>query len=311
MSGNEIQKAPEITLIKSEIEAAAARVAERAMNTTLDGVSTFVGDAFGGWVGDSVKQWRTRRLVTALAKTKDHLQANGIAIENAKALPTGELLEIFEGASKTEDVDLTEMWAALLSNAMNPSKEAFIDPSFVRTLQNLSGLDARILTYVKSFSALSKAHHNEIEPLYGSFRPSMKPEDTETIELQAKLKRLNEAYKAQAAALRDEIGEQYSPQNISYSVANLLRLGLLSVRESYRGSSALVRLKGDHYREEIVVDDEPLRRELEIIRNRFDLTSGNEQKLFALSYNERLSGGTPVPSFSLSGLGERFLAACT
>jgi hypothetical protein len=55
MAENEIQKAQEVTLLKSEMEAAAARVAERAMNTTLDGFSGLVGDVFGGWFGEGVK----------------------------------------------------------------------------------------------------------------------------------------------------------------------------------------------------------------------------------------------------------------
>lgn len=88
MSGAD--KAPEIILVKSEIEAAAARVAERAMNSTVDGLGGFVADVFGGVIGDSVKQWRNRNLVASLAKTKSRLDEMGIPLANAKALPMGE-----------------------------------------------------------------------------------------------------------------------------------------------------------------------------------------------------------------------------
>jgi len=310
MTGSEISNVPEITLLKSEIEAAAARVAERAMNNTVDGVSAFIGDAFGGWIGDGVKQWRTRRL-EALAKTKDHLEKHGVSIERAKPIPMGELLQIFEGASKTEDLDLTEMWAALLSNSMNPDRENFVDPSFARILQNLSGLDARILSYNLSFKKLSQDHRSAIQPLHDQINYNAKGEDPNNRLLQNKLREMEEIYKGKAQALIDDVSKSYSDQNISYSISNLIRLGLLYVPEIFLGHNDLIKLKSDHYGEEIKLDDAPLRRELESIRRRFDITAEKNNELHVMSEKARLMGNLPVPKYALTGLGLRFLEACS
>ncbi|MBV5350159.1 hypothetical protein JZU71_03110, partial [bacterium] len=74
------------------------------MNETWAGASGFIGDVFGGLVGDKVRQWRVRNLISALAATKAHLESFGISVDQAKALPMAELLVIFEGASKTDDI---------------------------------------------------------------------------------------------------------------------------------------------------------------------------------------------------------------
>lgn len=310
MSGNEVQRAPEVTLLKSEVEAAAARVAERAMNATVDGVAGFVGDVFGGLVGDSIKQWRTRRLVTALAKTKDHLEAQGVSLERAKALPMGELYGIFEGASKTEDLDLTNMWAALLSNAMNPEKDSIIDPTFVRILDNLSGLDARILNYNLEFQRASESHRSKTDPALQALLGMRDRESAEFTAAQKEYQVLEDEFRCRAEALRDEIGKQYSEQNISYSISNLLRLGLFYVPDLVDRNRALIQIKEDRFGEVLVVDEQRLRDELMKIREKFEIAAERNKTLHTISENSRLAGNVPVPKYALTGLGRRFLEAC-
>lgn len=310
MSGKELQRAPEVTLLKSEVEAAAARVAERAMNATFDGVAGLVGDVFGGLFGDSIKQWRTRRLVTALARTKDHLEAQGISLERAKHLPMGELYGIFEGASKTEDLDLTSMWAALLSNAMNPEKDSIVDPTFVRILDSLSGLDARILNYNLEFQGASESHRAKTDP---ALQALLRMQDRESAEFAAARKEyevLEDEFRRRAEALRDEIGKQYSEQNISYSISNLLRLGLFHVPDMIDRNRALIEIKEDRFGERLILDEQRLRSELMKIREKFEIAAEKNKELHTISENARLFGNIPVPKYALTGLGRRFLEAC-
>lgn len=303
---NELQTAPEINLLKSEMEAAAARVAERAMNTTLDGVVGFVGDVFGGLFGDSIKQWRTRRLVTALIKTKEHLEAAGIAIENAKALPMGEVYAIFEGASKQEDVDLTAMWAALLSNAMNPVKDTFIDPSFTRILNDLSGLDARILNYTMQYRSASKQYRDSRSELSDNLKTSPQSKESE----QKSLRKIDDEFRCKLSSMYDEIYNSYAEHNISYSISNLLRLGLIYEREPAEYRSELLEMSVDQRRGRIVLNDAKLKGELRKIKEKLDIPFERRRGLYDLSRKSRFQDDIPFPNYDLSGLGERFMAAC-
>lgn len=302
------KKAPEIVLLGSEIEAAAARVAERAMNDTWQGASGFISDVFGGLVGDRVRQWRTRNLIDSLAKTKAHLEGRGVAIEKAKSLPMGELLVIFEGASKTDDADLSTMWAALLSNGMNPEKKTFIDPSFPRLLSDLSGLDARILFYIKSYSDLEKAGRQWRSELMAAAGTKYFSDDAVQAECKAKISAKTKIFAADASALRDAVTLHYSEINISYSLSNLIRLGLLTggsgVSEDHLVSAELAY-------DEIRVDDSGVKSELRNLWERFDLLNEDNKHLPTLTFISRWSDNAPMPHYSLTGLAKRFLDACS
>jgi hypothetical protein len=306
---SENQKAPEVVLIKSEIEAAAARVAERAMNDSWQGIFAFAGDVFGGLVGDRIKQWRTRNLVTALAKTKDHLEANGVAIQNAKALPMGELYLIFESASKTDDPDLTQMWAALLSNGMNPHKDTFIDPSFPRLLSNLSGLDARILHYMREYERLGKSRVDQVTPLIKGLGRRWQTDDPDVVVARVKVDVINQTFFDKVQAMHDEFTTQWSETNIAYSLTHLLRLGLLSSGSGIGDESDLVSAEIRY--EEISVDTRGLRRELSQIWERFDLLNENERMLPTMHVSAEWAGPSPLPRYEITGYARRLLNACS
>ncbi|MBM3089269.1 DUF4393 domain-containing protein [Ensifer sp. T173] len=293
--GNEIQRAPEVTLLKSEMEAAAARVAERAMNTTFDGVAGVVGDVFGGLLGDGIKQWRTRRLVTTLVKTKDHLESAGIPIENAKALPMGELYAIFEGASKQEDPTLTEMWAALLANAMNPNDPTPLDPAFPKLLERMSGLDALILNFYNDCARKKSELGLDV----------VKPSLAVT------------AYEDKRSVLMSFVGEHslaiendFGGKNISHSVSNLLRLGLLFVETSYERSRDLV--KAQFNREySIRIDTSDLNDELSNIYYHLNLMSDNvSDHSIAVEYSGYNSERRWSLPYDLTNVARRLLSAC-
>ncbi|ANT53533.1 Abi-alpha family protein [Mesorhizobium amorphae] len=315
--GTDLTPAPEVTILKSEMEAAAARVAERAMNTTIDGVSGVVGDLFGGLFGDGLKQWRTRRLIDTLIKTKDHLEAAGIPIENAKSLPMGELYAIFEGCSKQEDISLTEMWSALLANAMNPTNDKYIDPSFSRILGNLSGLDAAILKYINDYTRknddlaatqreiLNKAQTDRQSKSDKSFHQMIDENDKSFSEWAAN--ELQSRFNA------------FSEENISYSISNLLRMGLIYPPE-YTIPENLIQVgiqKKPRNENELVADDRRLRAYLRAMNDQAGAAIEKKSTLQSLVTIVRPNwpmiqrNSTIQPAYSLSGLAIRFLLACS
>lgn len=307
---NDDKTVPKVVLLESEIEAAAARVAERALNDTWTGASGFFGDVFGGLVGDRVKQWRTRNLVDALVKTRDHLEKQGVSIENAKALPMGELYAIFEGASKTDDVDLRDMWSALLSNKMNPDKESFTDPSFPRLLGELSGLDAQILNYMIKFAESFQLHAQTWEnALTGIDYMSM---DEELRAKRAEQQRArSKAFKDEAEKLQKVITDRYSDEHISYSISNLSRLGLIDIPEKGPlGRTGLISVAIDHRTDKISMSTSGLEAELKDLRQRYRLGFSSDKTLPKLSEGSRLLSNTPMPGYALTDFAKRFLQAC-
>lgn len=299
----------EIVLLKSEIEAAAARVAERALNETWTGTSGFIGDVFGGLLGDRVKQWRTRNLVDALAKTKDHLEVKGIAIETAKSLPMGELLVIFEGASKTDDFDLASMWSVLLSNGMNPKEDTFIDPSFPRLLSSLSGLDARILKYVADYEDLFQAYLSKADKLWATLN-KWESTDPKFLEAKETHDRLVQALTDNIEKLELSLNAGTSKQHLSYSLANLLRLGLLLESKEAVSYGALLRV--DYDRDfNVKINSRNLERVLDDLRDGNRLGYETDKELLEVSKEDRFMSRIRRPAYALSGYAKRFLNACT
>ncbi len=305
-------KAPKIVLLESEIEAAAARVAERALNETWAGASDLFGDVFGGLVGDRVKQWRTRNLVDSLVKTRDHLAEQGIPIKNAKSLPAGEVFAIFEGASKTDDIDLRNMWSALLSNGMNPVKDAFIDPSFPRVLQNLSGLDARLLRCVGSHeTALADAKRRASKVWEGVSSDPNWQNSQDHKKRSEKVRSIAEEFDKRSSELVAEITGTYSADHISYSLSSLLRSDLLDTVGEILIDRQLVNLRSGPHGDRLVADTTNLSKVLKKIQRRLERGFEVGKNLSPSTSSSPLLNGNQALAYTLTDYAKRFLAACT
>lgn len=305
--GQEIEKAPEVSLLKSELEAAAARVAERAMNTTLDGLTGVIGDVFGGLVGDGIKQWRVRRLVDQLVRTKEHLEKRGIPVEKAKALPMAQALEIFEGASKQEDADLSAMWAALLSNSMNPSSTTFIDPSFPKILSSLSGLDAQILNYISEYSRRIGVYEEEVGPFVAKIGNPKTYNTPEYTAAMTEIEGLKKKFLTETGTMKDAITDAFAAENIAYSTSHLLRLDLIYWPTERPHDLVIAQ---ETRRGQIEINDQNLQSELEILKAMITMGSEAERRPIPL-FTPQFDRHNSTPLYRLTGLGQRFLAACT
>ena len=102
-------------------------------------------DFIGGLIGNRVRQWNQRNLIDVIEKTARHIEEKGISLDNARTLPDGELYAIFSGAVKSDAPDVQEMWAGLLSSSLEENNGEIEVRRFASTLDQLSGLEARIL----------------------------------------------------------------------------------------------------------------------------------------------------------------------
>lgn len=157
-----------IVLFESELEKEAAKVAGAVIGRTAGGVMDSVSDVFGGLIGDAIREWRTRNLISRLARTAEILKAKGVPLDKAKALPMGEAYAMFEEASKQDDPTVAEMWSALLANAMDPAADVRIDPAFVATLRVMGPVEAKVLRLIRDFKIqrnkwVAELHHHGSE----------------------------------------------------------------------------------------------------------------------------------------------------
>ena len=281
--------APEIVLLKSEIEAAAARVAERAGNLAVDGIAGFTSEVFGGLIGDDFTQWRNRNLVTKLAKTKDHFEILGIPLKNAKALPKGELYSIFDGMSKQDDPQLSDMWSALMTNAMRPDVKFVLDPALPKVLSQLSGVDAVILKFYHEAAAL--------RPPEAGVKERIRSEDLDP-----------------HCSFVQEEGSQiismFGEDIVSSSIGSLLRLGLFFVEGDFDSSSQLVSVETGRY-SEMIVNVSELKDELAHIYYRLNLGYDNVDNHKLIHFYTHGTTRRYFLPYDMTRLANRLLEACT
>jgi hypothetical protein len=123
---------------------------------------------------DHVRLYRYERQLKCMEK------AEGMAIEagyTPQAVPLKILFPLLEGASFEENEDLHTMWAALLANASDPRRdEAFVHPSYIDILKQLSTRDAQFLAAIYDPIVLSSVDWEQLETLHASLTKMLSSE---------------------------------------------------------------------------------------------------------------------------------------
>lgn len=142
--------------ITDGISPIAADVVKAAAGGMAPGIKGTAADVWGALVGDKVKQWRVRNWANGLEKTAAHIRDLGVDLANAKPLPYGDMLVLFDGISKEDDVNLSDMWARLIATAMTENVGPSVSSrSVAAVLEQLSPDSARV------FLLLAKVKRSE------------------------------------------------------------------------------------------------------------------------------------------------------
>lgn len=226
-------------------------------------------------------------------QAKEHFDRLGIPLENAKALPKGELYAIFDGMSKQDDPQLSEMWAALMTNVMRPDVRFILDPALPKVLEQLSGVDAVIL----------KFYHEAVAIKEKTIASKSAPDNRIR---SADLDEHRQFVKVEGEKVISLFGEEI----VSSSIGNLLRLGLFYVEGSFDDSSALVRIESGRYSETIVNVSE-LKDELANIYYRLNLTYDNVENHKLTHFYTHGTDHFYFLPYDMTRLANRLLDACT
>jgi hypothetical protein len=98
---------------------------------------------FGELFADKVRHRRLVNQVAIFKKTSELLEQNNL---KARELGLKTLVPLLEQSSLEDDQLLQDKWANLIAN-MASSPESGLEPKLVKTLSNLSGLEAQVLDF--------------------------------------------------------------------------------------------------------------------------------------------------------------------
>ena len=118
--GNDSRGLEAISDIMSPV---ASEVLRAAAGGVSSGIKESTSDIWGALVGDPLKIWRTRRLIDGLESVASHIRKKGLNLKDAKALPFGDMLILFDGISKEDDQTLSDMWARLIAECLIKNSE--------------------------------------------------------------------------------------------------------------------------------------------------------------------------------------------
>jgi hypothetical protein len=113
----------------------------------LDCILTAPLSEFGLLLKDQISYWRYKNQVNAALKTKAFLESKGIDPKILAGLASPDLVvPLLEASGEASDDTISTMFANLLADAIDPATAPFIHPSYGKVLNQLSPLDAHILS---------------------------------------------------------------------------------------------------------------------------------------------------------------------
>jgi hypothetical protein len=125
----------------------------KAANNTVDlvreggrAIGPAIGNIYGLLIGDTVAAARNRRLDKTARKTKKILHDRDV--REQQELPEDIAIPLLEAAQGEPREELQDLWARLLANAMDPSRSRNVRPEFIRLVQKLEPIDARMLEFL-------------------------------------------------------------------------------------------------------------------------------------------------------------------
>lgn len=114
--------------------------AEKLISTILGPAAKEIGELFA----DKIRYKRLKNQVSILIKAADLLEKNNL---QAKELKLNTIVPLIEQSSLEENEILQAKWASLIMNICS-SPETGLEPKLVKTLSNLSVLEAQVLDYI-------------------------------------------------------------------------------------------------------------------------------------------------------------------
>jgi len=232
--------------IGTTVDPALAPLAGAVLSAITDGdpsqpnSPSIVQNTVAALVGDWMGEWRTRRLLAFVSRTGEIAEANGIDPTKLHHLPNGERYKILDCATRSDDPVLGDMWASLLLSDISDDDNR---DRLIRLLENMTGDDARLLSFIQISQPLGIAIENALSVLseirsdgyagqersrWYSGKPDSELPSREDFELS--IKDAQEVVDKKSKPLKDLETELFSKGEMYTARDMLLRAGLIQRR---------------------------------------------------------------------------------
>lgn len=297
-----------ISLLGKESDKEAAEVIKILVGGAAKGIVTYGDDFFGALLGDRIKEWRKRNFINSASKTAEFLSQKGVPLDKAVCLEDGEIYRLFDGASRADDEAVSDLWAGLLANAMDPDSEVTFDVHFTKVLEQLHSHDIKILDFIKF-------HTERVKVMRRGFPENLTPYSIGVMDDRGEYEKKMEVWKQSKDQATIDINHKYDSLNIDLdlvknSIENLIRLGLVFLRnDEVDISTSFLRDMG--WGQDDLIDNDRLLNVIEEIVSHMEVTSSQrlrEQEGDLFSY--RSSEDHIELMYDFTGFGERLIEAC-
>jgi len=167
MQDIEDKKVTEITKkAAAALDPAITPIASSILNAITNGDPTqphspsIVQNAVAALVGDWMGEWRTRRLMSFITDTGKIAEKYNIDPAKLQLLPNGERYRILDSATRSDDPLISKMWASLILADVSEGESR---DRLIRLLEDMTGVDARLLTFIQVATPLGLVVEEALE----------------------------------------------------------------------------------------------------------------------------------------------------
>ena len=182
-----------------------------------------LADELGQYLADGFRQWRWRRdnFGSVAERCEMEKEARGIDDNSLESVSEGDAFRLAEACSFEDDGMVQEMWAGLITSAMDPEKDVVSTRAFVEILKAIGPVEAGLLLVLYQISRPPK------RPTVPSFN-ALSQEELNSIN--QKTREEGDRRKHKIIALADRVYRRFPEMHMEIAVQNLFRLRCIGLR---------------------------------------------------------------------------------
>lgn len=225
-----------------EVDKAAAEVLVRVFGAPADEAGGLLADIVG-LAGDRLRAHRYMNQLRIAKKTVRQIQEEGLVAADLKELPLREVPDVVAAISNVDQDELSDLWAGLLADAMNPNNDRTADKHMVAVLKGMTEEDALLFSAFVMTDELKKVmwergrhasreifrHKDEGEEVLARIGNAIKQESADLI-------------RAPLKYIHNKLAPLMPDERYRVSVENLIELGLVEYGDSKSRNSHSVQI---------------------------------------------------------------------
>ena len=182
-----------------------------------------LSDELGQYLAEGFRQWRWRREnFRKVAERCDvEKEARRIDDNSLTSVAEGDAFRLAEACSLEDDEMVQEMWAGLITSAMDPQKDVVSNRAFVEVLKAIGPVEAGLLLVLYQIS------HPPRRPSIPRFDALTKDE---AHSIRQQIGEEDHKWKHKIIALADRVYRRFPESQMEVAVQNLFRLRCIGLR---------------------------------------------------------------------------------